>query len=618
MHHRGVRTFGVPFLVLVSSLITPSARAAVTISADGPGETYELLQARGFGLELPDCGHNVRHIREVFDSTLNRYTFAMDIHRDLDDDRCNGSTDRQRNEVKTAPGSANQSLFQCGNGQTCHYRWKFKVDAGLKPSPNFFHIFQIKAASGGDEGSPLITITPRYGSPEIMQIIYTAGSGGSGSGVKASANLSLFKGVWVEALVTHRASDSGMCSVSLRRLSDGANLLSWSGNVDMWRSNNSYNRGKWGLYRSINSISYLRDETMLINDWCVSETSAGDCPSAIGNNPTPTPTPTVVPPTPTPTPTGVPPVTPTPTPTNPTGGDVEITPGAAAVSASTNDGNVPANTVDGSLATRWSGNGDGAWIQYDLGTEQAISYVKIAVYNGNGRQNRFDLQVGDGTSWTNVITSGLTSGTTTQLVTYDFPDQVARFVRYVGHMSNVGTFNSLTEVEIWRNTAVPVTPTPTATPPVGPVLITLEAESAALTSPMQTGADGMASGGAYITVAAGNNSGASAPSSGHAVFTFDVPVSGTYKVWGRVIAPADTDDSFWVRMDGASWTNWNNIPLGSAWHWDDVHDGAAGNALKTYSLPAGTHMLTIAYREDGARLDKVIVTNDLAYVPSGM
>src|SRR5687767_13992605 len=192
------------------------SNAAVTISADGPGSTYELLEGRGFGLELPDCGHNVRHIREVFDGTLNQNVFAMDIHRDLDDDRCNGSTDRQRNEVKTAPGSANQSLFQCGNGQTCHYRWKFKVDAGLKPSPNFFHIFQIKAASGGDEGSPLITITPRYGSPEIMQIIYTAGSGGSGSGVKASANLSLFKGVWVEALVTHRASDSGMCSVSLR------------------------------------------------------------------------------------------------------------------------------------------------------------------------------------------------------------------------------------------------------------------------------------------------------------------------------------------------------------------------------------------------------------------
>jgi len=51
-------------------------------------------------------------------------------------------------------------------------------------------------------------------------------------------------------------------------------------------------------------------------------------------------------------------------------------------------------------------------------------------------------------------------------------DANGRYVRYVGHMSNVGTFNSLTEVEIWGSTCTscptptptPVTPTPTPTP----------------------------------------------------------------------------------------------------------------------------------------------------------
>jgi poly(beta-D-mannuronate) lyase len=37
----------------------------------------------------------------------------------------------------------------------------------------------------------------------------------------------------------------------------------------------------------------------------------------------------------------------------------EVTPAAGAVTASANDGNVPGNTVDNSLATRWSANGDG-------------------------------------------------------------------------------------------------------------------------------------------------------------------------------------------------------------------------------------------------------------------
>jgi len=198
-----------------------------------------------------------------------------------------------------------------------------------------------------------------------------------------------------------------------------------------------------------------------------------------GPTATPTPTPTS---TPTPTPTSTPTSTPTPTETQaptPTPVDtaVEITPAASGVTASTSDGNLPANAVDNNLATRWSGNGDGAWIQFDLGSPQAIHYVKIAVYNGNGRQNRFDLQVAasGGGPWTNVLTNALTSGNTTLLETHDFADTTAQYVRYLGHMSNVGTFNSLTEVEIWGvpcvdcpTPTVTPTPTPTPTPTVTP------------------------------------------------------------------------------------------------------------------------------------------------------
>ena len=184
--------------------------------------------------------------------------------------------------------------------------------------------------------------------------------------------------------------------------------------------------------------------------------------------PTPTPTPTSTPvPMSTPTPTATPVLTVTPTPTaTPVTSAVEITPAGSAVTASTNDGNVPANTVDGSLATRWSANGDGQWIQYDLGATQTIAYVRLAAYNGNSRSNRFDLQVAGSSAgpWTTVIAGGTTSGTTTALETHDFADQNARFVRYVGHGSTANTFNSLTEVEIWGSpcTTCP-TPTPTAT-----------------------------------------------------------------------------------------------------------------------------------------------------------
>jgi chitinase len=217
-----------------------------------------------------------------------------------------------------------------------------------------------------------------------------------------------------------------------------------------------------------------------------------------GTSPTPTPTPTNPPsatPTPTPTSPGPtatpsptptmgpgPTATPTPTPTTPTGGDVEVTPGSSAVTASANDGNLPGNTVDNSWATRWSANGDGHWIRFDLGTTRTVTRVRIAWYSGNVRQGRFDLQTSnDAVSWSNAITGGLSSGTTTAEQNFDITDTAARYVRYLGHGNTVNSWNSLYEVSIFATsagtlpTATPTptspgaTPTPTPTPtPVQP------------------------------------------------------------------------------------------------------------------------------------------------------
>ena len=168
-------------------------------------------------------------------------------------------------------------------------------------------------------------------------------------------------------------------------------------------------------------------------------------------------------PTATPTPTPTPTFTPTPTP--PCCTAVEVTPGAGSVSASTNDGNLPANTVDNSLSTRWSANGDGQWVKYDLGTARTLTHVTIGFYSGNQRQSRFDIQVSnDNASWTNVLTGGLSSGTTTQEQLFDVTDASARWVRYLGHGNTVNSWNSLVEVSLFALPGGGPTPTPTATP----------------------------------------------------------------------------------------------------------------------------------------------------------
>ncbi len=144
-----------------------------------------------------------------------------------------------------------------------------------------------------------------------------------------------------------------------------------------------------------------------------------------------------------------------------------------------------------------------------------------------------------------------------------------------------------------------------------------EAESAALTPPMQVVSDASAVGGAYVAVAPGNNSMTAAPAAGRAAFPFTLAAPGTFRIWGRVIAPTTSDDSFWLIMDGRTPILWNDITPGSTWHWAAARDSNHSNQLVQLSLAAGDHVLQVAYREDGAKLDRLLITSDSALTPSG-
>jgi poly(beta-D-mannuronate) lyase len=127
----------------------------------------------------------------------------------------------------------------------------------------------------------------------------------------------------------------------------------------------------------------------------------------------------------------------------------KITVPAANVTASADDGNVPANTLDGSLATRWSAQGDGQWIRFDLGSTRTVTSVKVAFFQGDTRTSTFDVQTSpDGTTWTTRGTF-TSNGTSLNLSTFDSTDASARYVRLLGHGNSVNLWNSYTEVEIW-------------------------------------------------------------------------------------------------------------------------------------------------------------------------
>jgi regulation of enolase protein 1 (concanavalin A-like superfamily) len=166
--------------------------------------------------------------------------------------------------------------------------------------------------------------------------------------------------------------------------------------------------------------------------------------------------------------------------------------------------------------------------------------------------------------------------------------------------------------------SVSITGRPPA-PPAGTARMYLEAEDGVLgaTAPvLSLGSDAGASNGRFWQVPAGNNSNAAPPAGGRASYPFTVTTAGAYKVWARINAPTTSDDSLWVRMDTGAWTQWNDLHNGGVWGWNDLHDSAAAGAVVQYTLTAGNHTLELAYREDGTKVDRLLVTNDLAANPN--
>jgi hypothetical protein len=113
---------------------------------------------------------------------------------------------------------------------------------------------------------------------------------------------------------------------------------------------------------------------------------------------------------------------------------------------------------------------------------------------------------------------------------------------------------------------------------------------------------GRSAAGRYITVQPGNNSSDSFPGIiGQASYPFTINTAGTYNLWARMRTPSANDDSYWIKIDNGSWLAWNNIPTSTVWNWDFFH---------SFNLATGSHVLYVAYREDGTDLDKIYIGTD--------
>lgn len=255
-------------------MLAKSSKAQVLLDADGPGNTYELINsvfAPGYDVvEAPDCSHTEfgRHIDEVFDNELNSNVFRFFIHTTPDNDRCK-NFDRQRNEIKTYDKSPDN--LKGISGEIVRYKWKFKLPEGFKSSSKFTHIHQLKSVGGSLESMPMYTLTTRKGTPDKLELRYAETDK---QVTLKQIDLTPLKGVWVEVLETITYGVNGTYEIELTSMNDGSTLFYYANSsIINWRAGAEFVRPKWGIYRSLDYSEDLRDETLLFANFSIEELS---------------------------------------------------------------------------------------------------------------------------------------------------------------------------------------------------------------------------------------------------------------------------------------------------------------------------------------------------------
>ena len=92
--------------------------------------------------------------------------------------------------------------------------------------------------------------------------------------------------------------------------------------------------------------------------------------------------------------------------------------------------------------------------------------------------------------------------------------------------------------------------------------------------------------------------------------------TGTYYIWVRMIGPNGSDNSVHVGLDNVPATlGYQGLSLtSSSWRWAN----RVGTRLVTVNITTpGRRTLNVWMREDGTRIDKIVMTRSSSYVPGG-
>ncbi len=175
----------------------------------------------------------------------------------------------------------------------------------------------------------------------------------------------------------------------------------------------------------------------------------------------------------------------------------------------------------------------------------------------------------------------------------------------------------LARVEPVRSYVQHVEKAPPVTLPAGKAVY-LEAESGYAVAPFTVAEDAGASGGRFAWCP--GEPGQHNRAGGRCIWKLAIAEAGTYYLWGRVLAPTSSDDSFYVavlddagrRLERVEWHTGGH----RSWEWTPLTDGRLRDRA-ALTLPEGTVRLELETREDGTKIDRLFITPDAGARPKG-
>ena len=125
--------------------------------------------------------------------------------------------------------------------------------------------------------------------------------------------------------------------------------------------------------------------------------------------------------------------------------------------ATSDDGNVPANVIDNNGSTRWSAVGLGQTITLELQGDKRVQRVEITWYKGGERRAKADLYI----DTTKILSFESEISKPTTVINLD---KVGKLIKIVCNGNSVNLWNSITTVNAF-GLPVDVTPPPPPPPP---------------------------------------------------------------------------------------------------------------------------------------------------------